>query len=191
MKKALLTLLALLALFSLAACGGIGSGSALPLSEYQDPAGRYKLSIPEGWQADESRQRLTLTPPGYTSANPDHLRVVLYLVHAPQLDAAVQIDASKAELERFLAEYLDEEYKSVNEGETKVARYPAMLIDFGKPYNGGYLVGREVVVPLPVGAMVILGTGGEQAWEEFLPTFRKMLSSISFTGSFVPTPILP
>jgi hypothetical protein len=184
-------LLAVLLLIFLASCYKGPQAPVLELETYSDPAGRFQLSIPQGWQASTEGETLCLTPPDYDPDNPGHLRVLIALLIAEHEDPELQMEASKALLEAFLHKYLDPEFQSINEGETKLARYPAMLIDFGKPWQDSYLTGRQVIAPLPIGSLVILGSGSEANWKAFLPTFKQMLRDFKFTGSLLPEPIIP
>jgi hypothetical protein len=73
-------LLCMLLAAALCAACAAEVGEALPLETYQDPGGRFTLSIPKGWQAESSPDGslLTLTPPDYAGAETE-LRVLVYI----------------------------------------------------------------------------------------------------------------
>jgi hypothetical protein len=172
---------------ALSACAAAG-GEALPLVSYEDPLGRFTFAIPEGWEAAADDTLLTITPEGY-SGSAEELRVMVYFAPTNTQDTAEHLEKAKTLMENFLSQYLDEDYQSYNEGDTKVDRLPSALLDFAKPYQDSFLVGRVVFVVLPSQALVFLGTGPRAEWENFLPTFRAMLEEFHLTGQEV-TPTL-
>jgi len=74
----------------------------------------------------------------------------------------------------------------VNEGSLRVDKYPAMLLDFAKPHQDSYMLGRVVIVAMPFYVLVFLGTGVEAEWEAFVPTFREMLEQFSLVNPVEP-----
>ncbi|HPT22942.1 MAG TPA: hypothetical protein PLN80_00170 [Anaerolineaceae bacterium] len=183
-------LLSLCCVALLAACAK-DSAPALPLTEYTEPAGRYAFAIPEGWQSASTTDTLTLTPKNSEGTSAD-LAVRVYLAPTNTDDPVQHVDAAKKLIEPFLRQYLDDTYESVNEGETKVDRLPAALLDFAKPWQDTYLVGRVVFVALPGYVIVFLGTGERVAWDAFLPTFREMLKEFHLTSLVTTvTPLVP
>lgn len=186
--KACLIVFALLILTS---CGA-GGGSSLPLEDYNDPQGRYTFVIPQGWQSDLDAEALTLTPPDYQGTQ-EELIVYVYTSPTNTTDSATHIDLAKKQIEPFLETILDEDYQVVNEGQTKVDKYPAMLLDFAKPHEDSYMLGRVVIVAMPFYALVFLGKGVEANWEAFVPTFREMLKQFHLSSAAAPeaTEVLP
>ncbi len=183
-QRKVLVLLALSCCMALAGCSNEPTEPSLPLVDYTDPSGAYVWAIPEGWNSSVDGAVLTLTDPAGT--NPGGLQVKLFLrsvsADTPEAEAA----AIKAVLQPFLTETLDDTYEVYNEGQTKVNRLPTMILDFAKPYGETFLVGREVIVMAPSTAIAFMGTGERDAWENFLPTFRKMLTKFELVGFTAP-----
>ena len=167
------------------------SSSALPLEAYTEPASRFSIAIPQGWQASELPEEnvLAFTPADY-SGEITELRVLLFAVETDTFDTQEHLDQANALLEPFLTKYLDETYQVINQGETEVAKSPAVLLDFAKPYGDLYLEGRLVMVAMPGYVLAFLGMGDSQAWEDFLPTFRAMLTEFRLLplSEVTPTP---
>lgn len=162
-----------------------GGGKSLPLEEYSDPEGRYTFAIPEGWQAESQDSTLILTPPDFTGVEED-LAVYVYSSATDTLDTATHIDLARKQIEPFLASIIDDDYEVVNEGQTKVDKYPSMLLDFAKPHADSYMLGRVVIVAMPFYVLVFVGKGVEADWEAFLPTYREMLKQFNLTSAAAP-----
>jgi len=175
MSKPIITKATLLAaaLLLLGGCAGL-EGRSLPLESYNDPQGRFELAIPEGWESVVDDQMLTVTPPDY-SGTEEELIVRVYASPTGTTDTATHLELAKQEIEPFLSAYVDEAYEVVNEGSIRVDKYPSMLLDFAKPHEESYMLGRVVIVAMPFYVLVFLGTAVEEDWEAFLPTFREML----------------
>lgn len=180
--KAILSATILLTLLS--ACSG-SSGKSLLLEDYRDPQDRYAFAIPEGWETNVEDQTLTITPPDY-SGSEEEVVVRVYTSPTNTTDTATHIDLAKKEIEPFLSAYLDDDYEVVNEGNIRVDKYPAMLLDFAKPHKDSYMLGRVVIVAMPFYVLVFLGTGVEADWETFVPTFREMLKEFSLVNPAEP-----
>jgi hypothetical protein len=172
--------LSLIFCLTLVGCSREPTEPSLPLVEYIDPGGAYVWAIPEGWTTSVKGSTLTLSDPAGTSPEGLQVKVFLEAVTAdtPEAEAA----AIKTVLQPFLTETLDDSYEVYNEGQTKVNRLPTMILDFAKPHGQTYLVGREVIVMAPSAALAFIGTGERDAWENFLPTFRKMLTKFELVG---------
>ncbi|MGV7976419.1 MAG: PsbP-related protein [Anaerolineaceae bacterium] len=170
-------LLCMLLAAALCAACAAEVGEALPLETYQDPGGRFTLSIPKGWQAESAPDGslLTLTPPDYAGAETE-LRVLVYISPTNTLDTSEHVEEATALFQPFLEKYLDDSYEVINQGETKVDKVPAFLIDYAKPYEQTYLTGRLVMVAVPGYALAFLGSAERSDWESFLPTFRALLA---------------
>lgn len=180
--KIILMATALLTLLS--ACSRT-SGKSLPQEEYRDPQDRYVFAIPEGWDTNVEGQLLTIVPPTY-SGSEEEVVVRVYTSPTNTTDTATHIDLAKKEIEPFLADYIDDDYEVVNEGSLRVDKYPAMLLDFAKPHQDSYMLGRVVIVAMPFYVLVFLGTGVEAEWEAFVPTFREMLKQFSLVNPVEP-----
>lgn len=183
-KPLSLVLLTLVCVLTLVGCSNEPTEPSLPLIEYTDPSGAFKWAIPEGWNASVGGEVLTLTDPAGTT--PEGLQVKLFLKTVTADSTEAESAAIKAELQPFLTETLDDSYEVYNEGQTKVNRIPSMILDFAKPYGETFLVGREVIVMAPSAALAFIGTGERDAWEDFLPTFRKMLTKFELVGFSAP-----
>lgn len=177
-------LLAVILLTLLNACSAT-SGKSFPLEDYRDPQDHYSFAIPEGWDTNLDDQLLTITPSGYTGTE-EEIVIRVYTSPTNTTDTATHIDLAKKEIEPFLSSYIDDDYEVVNEGETRVDKYPAMLLDFAKPHEDSYMLGRVVIVAMPFYVLVFLGTGVEADWETFLPTFRDMLKQFSLVNPIEP-----
>lgn len=162
---------------------------SLPLETYLEPNGLYSLSVPEGWELDQEEHILTLTPPR-NDADTDSLRLLVFVKPAREQEAEAHARETQELLEPFLRQYIDDSYEIINEGETKAGKLPAVVIDFAKPEGSAYLVGREVLAAEPNYVVAFLGLGERQQWEDFLPTFRKMLTTFQLSGAIgmIPTP---
>jgi hypothetical protein len=180
-KKTILSLMAFLLLLSACDAGG----SVLPLVDYTDPNGQYSFQIPEGWQSEFDNKILTLTPPDYKGTEEE---LVLRVYGAPTntIDTATHVKLANEQLDAFLSLYLDPDFEVVNEGETTVSRYPAMIRDFAKPHKESYMLGRLVIVATPFYVLVFLGSGLEADWEAFLPTYRQMLNQFQMISALEP-----
>jgi len=167
------------------------SNPALLLDPYIDPAGKFSFAIPQGWQASELPVEgvLAFTPADY-SGEITELRVLLFSAETDTFDTQEHLDQANALLQPFLTKYLDETYQVINQGETEVAKSPAVLLDFAKPYGDLYLEGRLVMVAMPGYVLAFLGMGESDVWEDFLPTFRAMLKEFQLLpqSKVTPTP---
>lgn len=173
--RGLSILLALL--FFLTACA---AGEALPLETFKDAQERFVFSIPQGWQSEQQGGLYTFTPQGF-QGTPQDLRVLLLLSPTGTDDPQEHVSIASAAITDFLSTRVTDDYEIYNQGETKVAKFNATVLDFGKPDGEGFLSGREVIVAAPRYAMVFLGMGEHEAWKAFLPTFREMLKAFQFT----------
>jgi hypothetical protein len=185
-KKFINLLLVLLSFMMLTACNRAKDPS-LPLEDYQDPDGRFVFAIPEGWQTKAEDQLLTITPADYAGTEEE---IILYVYASPSntTDTATHLDLAKQQIEPFLSEHIDQAYEVVNQGETRVDKIPAMLLDFAKPHQDTYMLGRVLIVAMPFYVLVFLGTGIEADWEAFLPTFKEMLDQFDLLS--VPEPVI-
>lgn len=184
MRRIGLFLMALCCVFTLIGCGAEPTEPSLPLVEYIDPASAYIWQIPDGWNTSVSGSVLTITNPDQSS--PEGLQIRVFLESVNETSTEAEAQAIRNKLGLFLGQTLDEEYQVYNEGETKVNRLPSMILDFAKPHGDTYLVGREVVVMAPSAALAFIGTGERETWENFLPTFRKMLGTFELVGFVAP-----
>ncbi|HSN95338.1 MAG TPA: hypothetical protein VLR89_09805 [Anaerolineaceae bacterium] len=165
------------------------AGDSLPLTDYQNPAGLYTLKIPKTWSSDydEETSVLTLTPPD-AKGTEGELRVSILVVPVTDPDSTVRLEQIKAYFQPFLESLIESDQEVINRGETTVNRMNAVLLDFGKPWQSSYLTGREVLVNSSTHAIAFVGTGEDQAWQGFLPTFRKILESFQLSNP-EPTPL--
>jgi len=182
-------LFCLLMLVSLLSACAAESSPELPLDTYTDPTGQFSLAIPQGWQTSELPEEsvLAFTPAG-SNGEPTDLRVLLFSAETDTVDTQEHIDQANTLLQPFLTKYLDETFQVINQGDTEVAKSPAVLLDFAKPYEDGYLEGRLVMVAMPGYVLAFLGMGESQAWEDFLPTFRAMLKEFQLLSQSEVTP---
>ncbi|MGV8050026.1 MAG: hypothetical protein AB2L21_06715 [Anaerolineaceae bacterium] len=187
-KAFLIAAIFLLLLPSLSACSS-ESEESLPLEAYEDPYGRFTFAIPEDWQStsESDTSVLSLTPPDYTGAISE-LHVVVFTAPTFSMDTQEHVEETTALFEPFLKEYLDDSYEVINEGEAKVDKRPALLLDFAKPYEDGYLSGRVVMVAMPAYALAFIGLADSETWDTFLPTFRKMLEEFHLISAYEITP---
>jgi len=169
----------------LTACSG--GGEVFPLVSASDLQGRFEFSMPEGWQSITEGTVSTYTPADYDNSEED-LRVLLYLAPTNTLDTQQHIDTAEPMIRDFLNKYLDEAYEVIDKGEIKVDKYPAMKLDFAKPYQQSYILGQVVITAMPGVVVMLLGTGIQADWEAFEPTFRAMLNDFHLISAYTPTP---
>jgi hypothetical protein len=169
-------------LLVLSACQAIGGGEALPLAAeaYAHPSGIFTIPIPEGWQVrtGKSADVAWLTPP---EGGPE-ITVVMIATELPG-DTEDEMNAvAQTILEGYLTDYLPyDDYEIYNNAEVRVARNPAMILDFARPLGEGYHVGRMEMIYLPAHLVYLAGYGPREAWDPFLPTFREMVEGMSFS----------
>lgn len=170
-------LAAFLLILALCAACAPASEELLPLESYQQPDGLFELSIPKGWLIESSADGtvFTLTPPNYSGSETE-LRVLIFLSSTNTIDTGEHVQEANQLFQPFLEKYLDDSYEVINQGETKVAKVPALLMDFAKPYENTFLTGRLVMVAVPGYALAFLGSAERGTWDAFLPTFRAMLA---------------
>ena len=171
----------------LSACAS--EADSLALKDYQNPEGLYTLQIPKEWSADydETGHTLKLRPPD-AKGEEGELQVHILVVPITDPDTDVRLEQIKSHFQPFLEALIDTEQQVVNRGETTVDRMNAVLLDFGKPWEGSYLAGREVLVNSSAYAIAFVGLGEDEAWQAFLPTFRKILASFHLSYP-EPTPL--
>lgn len=174
-------LMGLAFLLILSACQS-SAGEALPLAHeaYEHPSGIFTLPIPEGWRISqgETADVAWLTPP---EGGPD-LTLVMIAAELPSGTEDEMNAAAQDLLEAYLREYLPyEDYEIYNSAEVRVARNPAMILDFARPLGESYHVGRMEMIYLPAHLIYLAGFGPRAAWDAFLPTFRQMVEGMSFS----------
>ncbi|MEA4812367.1 MAG: hypothetical protein VB108_07360 [Anaerolineaceae bacterium] len=180
-------LISLLLALLLSACKP--EAESLPLSDYQNPDGLYTLQIPKDWSAEYDAEKKVLSlKPAPAADQPESLQVFILTVPVSHPNPDAKLTMIKAEFEPFLEAHIDADQQIINKGETSVDRMNAMIVDFGKPWQQSYLTGREVLVNSASHAIAFLGLGEEKAWQNFLPTFRKILESYHL-NSPEPTPL--
>ncbi len=167
----------------LTACSpAAGEGQALPLAEgaYAHPSGIFTIPIPDGWSATAGTTDgvAWVTPP---ADNPDVALVLIGEV-LPGLTEDEMGDKAQRLLEEYMAQYLPySDYEIYNSAEIRVNRNPTLLLDFARPLDDGYHVGRMVLIYLPGHLVYLTGFGPRADWEAFLPTFRKMVDEMTFS----------
>ncbi len=157
-------------------------GETLPLADYANPEGLYTLQVPKDWTIvyDEAEQVLQLTPPDAKGVEGElSLHILVVPIDNPDPDA--RLTMIKGYFQPFLEGLIDNEQEVFNRGETTVDRMNAVLLDFGRPWQGSYLAGREVLVNSSNYAIAFVGLGEDAAWKAFLPSFRKMLGSFQLS----------
>jgi hypothetical protein len=169
-------------LLILSACDTAGRAEVLPLAEeaYSHPSGIFTIPIPEGWQVSmgESADVAWLTPP---EGGPE-ITVVMIAAELPGATEDEMNAAAQTLLEGYLTEYLPyDDYEIYNNAEVRVARNPAMILDFARPLGEGYHVGRMEMIYLPAHLVYLAGYGPRESWDAFLPTFREMVEQMSFS----------
>ena len=178
----------ILLIILLSACGP--EGDSLPLTDYENPAGLYKLQIPKDWSAEYDTDTfiLKLSPPDAKGAEGE-LQVYILVVPVTDPDSNIRLEQIKGYFQPFLEAHIDSDQEVINRGETTVDRMNAVLLDFGKPWQNSFLTGREVLVNSSIYAIAFVGLGEEAAWNAFMPTFRKILAS--FQLSYPEPTLLP
>jgi len=180
-------LLGLVILLTLSACQSSG-GVALPLAEalYAHPSGIFTISIPEGWQVSgdaESPEVAWLTPP---EGGPE-VTVVMIAEVLPGETEDEMNEAAQVLLEDYLTRFLPySDYEIYNSAEMRVAKNPAMILDFARPLGESYHVGRMEMIYLPGHLVYLAGYGPREGWDAFLPTFREMVEEMNFYVELLP-----
>lgn len=183
MTKMKIILTLLLASFLLVACSNNTSqANLLNLEPYSDPAGIFEMTVPQGWMSsyDEASASVTFEDPLTRSSEyPLSLQVIAMPVEG---ETAEEIsDETKAIFENFIATNVPENiYDVYSTGEMKVGKKPALIVDFAKQIEGGYVSGRIVLVVLPGVAVGFIGESERSVWDAFTPTFTQMLADFVF-----------
>ncbi len=165
----------------LSSCKTTG-GVALPLADepYAHPSGIFTIPIPAGWtvSAGETPDAVWLKPP---EGGPD-VSIVMIAEVLPGDTEEEMGQAAQTLLESYMAAYLPyQDYEIYNSAEVRVAKNPALILDFARPLDGGYHVGRMELVYLPGHLVYLAGFGPRADWDAFLPTFRKMVDGMTFS----------
>ncbi|MCB2210207.1 hypothetical protein KQH62_04875 [bacterium] len=169
--------------FVLTACApGGGGGEVLPLADqaYGHPSGIFTIPIPEGWSVSdgETDAAVWVNPP----EDGPKVRLVLIGEFLPAQTEDEMADKAQERLAAYISEYLPyEDYEIYNNSEIRVNRNPALLLDFARPMDDGYHVGRMVLVYLPGHLVYLAGFGPKADWDAFLPTFRAMIDEMTFS----------
>ncbi len=146
-----------------------------------DPNGFFAMPYPSGWQVSTNPEEnvALFTPP--EQVDPDYplsVKVFAQATHSTERDPSAE--EARELLEAWLSENLSDEYKPYGTGDTKVDKQSAGVIDFGRPIEGGYEAGRVVLVYAPGYAILFLGSARQETWDDFLPTFRRILADFQF-----------
>lgn len=179
--------MALVILFVLSACQS-SAPETLLLAEtpYEHPSGIFTFPIPEGWQvtADpESPEVAWLMPP---EGGPE-VKVVMIAEVLPGETEDEMNAAAQRLLENYLTRFLPyTDYEIYNSAEMRVAKNPAMILDFARPLGESYHVGRMEMIYLPGHLVYLAGFGPREDWDAFLPTFREMVAGMSFYVELLP-----
>lgn len=168
-------------------CGAcVSQARALALSPWVDATLPFEISLPEGWtlsqiQSSDGAQYL-IAPEDFTGLD-DEFRVYLYFAQTEQEDLAIHLQDSTARLESWMAELIDDEYEIYNKNELKIDKQPAVALDFAKPIDDTYLVGRVVMATHPTHTIAFVAMAGEEAWNANVRTFDKIIPSLKLKKS--------
>lgn len=166
----------------LTACTGQAPSVALSTQLYRDPSGIYALPYPDGWSysVDVDSNTVTFRPAG-VSPEQDALFVKVFAAPTIHFSGDEASQDTNTLLEDFLSDtFGDSAYEIYSSEETKVGRQPALILDIAEPLEDGYMSGRIVLVYMRGYAVGIAGSGSKEAWDAFLPTFKKMISEVKF-----------
>jgi len=182
MIKSKIFITLVLACLFLSACGGAAPTSLLALEPYTDPVGIFEMTAPQGWEStyDEVSASVTFADPlTKGSEYPLSLQVVAMPVEGETPEEIS--DETKAIFEDFIQINLpDETYDVYSTGEMKVGKKPALIVDFAKQIEGGYVSGRIVLVVVTGVAVGFVGEAERTVWDAFLPTLMQMLEDFVF-----------
>ena len=175
-------LLGFLILFILSACQSSRSETlALAEEPFTHPSGIFTIPIPEGWQVrvdEESPDVVWLTPP----EGGLEVTIVMIAEVLPGETEEEMNDAAADLLEDYITRFLPyTDYEIYNSAEMRVAKNPAMILDFARPLGESYHVGRMELVYLPGHLVYLAGYGPREDWDGFLPTFRQMVEGMTFS----------
>lgn len=173
--------LGLLSAAILSSCKSTG-GEVLPMTAetYSHPSGIFTIPIPEGWtvSAEETAEVVWLKPP---EGGPEISIVMIAEVLPGGTEEEMGL-AAQTLLEDYMTTYLPyQDYEIYNNAEVRVAKNPALILDFARPLDGSYHVGRMELVYLPGHLVYLAGFGPREDWDAFLPTFRKMVDGMVFS----------
>ena len=163
-------LLGFLILFILSACQSSRSETlALEEEPFTHPSGIFTIPIPEGWQVrvdEESPDVVWLTPP---EGGPEVTIVMIAEVLPGETEEEMN-DAAAVLLEDYITRFLPyTDYEIYNNAEMRVAKNPAMILDFARPLGESYHVGRMELVYLPGHLVYLAGYGPRKIGMAFCP----------------------
>ncbi len=172
----------ILIIFLLLTTGCAPQGTLLPLAEdpFQHPSGIFTILYPENWLFEDMGDSglVWLRSP---SVPPD-IQIALIAEALPGETEEEMSQAAQDSLEETMAAILPyQDYEIYNNAEIRVARNPAIVLDIARPLADGYHVGRLVLIYLPGHLVFLMGFGKREAWDPFLPTFRKMVDEMTFS----------
>ncbi len=172
-------------LIFLSACTPTGETLPLAKTPYQHPSGVFSLPYPNSWVIEETAlpQAVKMHPAG---DSPD-ISVLLIGERLPgETEDEMNQNAQKRLGEIMTAFLPYQDYEIVNNGELRVDRQPAILLDLARPMNGSFHLVRLVMVYVPGHLVILTGFGPREDWEAFLPTFREMTDGITFSITSFP-----
>lgn len=177
-KRLFLGFLLLLILLAFSAC--VSQAKALPLTPWEDESLPFEIALPEGWTLKEDPVK---GAPHYVIQTSDErgivedFRIHLYFSRNESESLEGNMQESSARLEAWMADLISDDYEIYNKNDFRVNRNPAMALDFAKPVDETYMVGRVVIVTHPTHTIGFVAMASEDEWNAKVRTFDKIVSS--------------
>ena len=177
-NRFLLSLVALLTLFLCGAC--VSQAKALPLTVQVDENLPFTIALPEGWTLTEDPEKgsphYLILPKGFEDTE-DAFCVHLYFSKTEAQDLTASMEESSTRLEAWMKDLIDKDYEIYNKNDFRVDKNPAMALDFAKPVDESYLVGRVLLVTHPTHTIGFVAKANEANWNANVRTFDKIVES--------------
>ncbi len=171
----------LFVLLSLLLCGAcVSQAKALPLTPVPDENLAFTLSLPEGWTLTEDSEKgaphYLILPKDFEDTE-EAFRIHFYFEKTEAADLNASLEESSQRLEVWMAELVDKDYEIYNKNDFRVDKNPAMWLDFAKPVEESYLVGRVLLVTHPSYTIGFVAKANEANWNANVRTFDKIVGS--------------
>lgn len=176
-KRLFLGFLLLLILLSFSAC--VRQAKALTLTPWDDESLPFEIALPEGWTLKEDPEK---GAPHYFiqtaeyNGKAEDFRVHLYFSRNESGSLEGNMAESSTRLETWMAELISDDYEIYSKNDFRVNKNPALALDFAKPLDESYMVGRVVIVTHPTHTIGFVAMASEAEWNVNVRTFDKIVS---------------
>jgi len=174
--------LGLFALAGLLLCGACSyQAKALPLSPWVDESLPFTISLPENWElvalASDDNTQYRIAPDDYSEGD-ESFRVYLYFSETQSEARDEILEESSQKLEDWMDDLIDDNYEIYNKSELKIDKKPAVGLDFAKPVDDSYLVGRVVIGTHKTHTIAFVAMADKASWDANVRTFDKIIRSL-------------